>query len=87
MKRAAAIARKYLSDVQGVEFFLFGSRASGKYHDRSDYDFGITVSSKLDIKKFWALKDELENIPVLQQIELVDFSRVSRSFRVLASKN
>ncbi len=87
LQRASAIAQKYLADVRGVEFFLFGSRASGKYNPTSDYDFGIIAPSKLDIGKFFALKDELEEIPVLQKIDVVDFSNVPERFKAVAAQH
>jgi len=84
LKQASTIAQKHLSGIKGIEFFLFGSRVSGKHHSKSDYDFGIIASAKLDIRKFSALQEDLENLPVLQQIEVVDFSKVTNRFREIA---
>lgn len=48
--------------------YLFGSRAKGNAYDRSDIDIAV-----LGIKNYWKLKDELDEIPTLKTIDMIDF--------------
>jgi predicted nucleotidyltransferase len=60
--------------------FYFGSRASGLATPQSDYDVGIEAGERIPgevlVKIAWALDD----LPILQKIDLVDFRDVSESF-------
>lgn len=67
--------------------FYFGSRVSGRASSRSDLDVGIEAGRKIPLNALTKIKDELENIPVLQKIDLVDFSRVPEDFAIEARKD
>ncbi len=49
------------------EAILFGSRAKGTAHEKSDFD--IAVSGARDIE---ALKEQIEEIPTLYSFDIVD---------------
>ncbi|MDI6802655.1 MAG: nucleotidyltransferase domain-containing protein [Bacteroidota bacterium] len=66
---------------------LFGSRASGQNKKHSDFDIGILGEKSLSIADFYKLKDALDELPTLYTIDLVDFNKVSKSFRNEALKN
>ncbi len=66
---------------------LFGSRASQKNKERSDFDIGILGKKPLSTADFYKLKDALDELPTLYTIELVDLNKVSVSFRNEALKN
>lgn len=51
------------------EIFLFGSRAKGTATERSDIDIAVSGVVSHDI---YELQEELENIPTLYKIDLVD---------------
>jgi predicted nucleotidyltransferase len=60
--------------------YLFGSRARGTANERSDYDFGIQAESPLELATLGKLRGELDELPVLQRIEVVDLAAASPDF-------
>ncbi len=68
--------------------FLFGSRVRGSASSRSDIDIGFHSSRGLDSEQKRSLEEVLDNLPVLQKIDLVDFDRdTTFEFRNLVQKN
>lgn len=78
-ERVAGIIRKYVDGDTKV--FLFGSRADGTHTKRSDYDFGIEAEREIPLSVLSRIKGEVEQLPTLHTIDIVDFHRVSGSFR------
>lgn len=72
-----------LSDCR---LFFFGSRVRGDNFPRSDIDIGIESKKKLSSEVKFAIEGELEKLPVLYKIELVDFRAVSADFKREALK-
>lgn len=66
--------------------FLFGSRALGIRDPRSDIDIGIESSEQIPLEVMSEIKEELEELPVLQKFDVVDFSRVDSEFKTIALK-
>ena len=66
--------------------FYFGSRVNGKSTPRSDFDVGIEAEQKIPLDLLARIEEMLDEIPILQKIDLVDFSRVSREFAFEARK-
>jgi predicted nucleotidyltransferase len=59
--------------------YLFGSRATGQYHDVSDFDIGVFASK--DISRELSIAREIledSNIPLT--VDLVDLSATSEKF-------
>lgn len=79
-----AIVSKYVDD--DARMFFFGSRVSGGASERSDIDFGIDAGCPVNPKDFLALREEIDRLPVLYTIDVVDFSRVSPIFKKVAMK-
>lgn len=79
------IVGKYLPGQRVIYFF--GSRTTGRYTDRSDYDFGIDTGSKIPLELMCRMKEELERLPTLHRIDLVDFQRASSTFKDYAKRN
>ena len=79
------IIRKHLGPR--AKIFLFGSRAKGTWTDRSDYDFGIDAGAKLPLGAWERVEADVEDLPTLHRIDIVDFWRVSSEFRNLALKH
>ncbi|MCH2188294.1 nucleotidyltransferase domain-containing protein [Candidatus Gracilibacteria bacterium] len=72
-------------DMSEYRIFLYGSRAVGDYHFRSDYDIGILGSGPVERSILSNIEEDLERVPAL--IDLTDFSRVSDVFREEAMKD
>ena len=77
------IIGKYLN-LNKYQVFFFGSRVENKGTERSDIDIGIKGSQPVPIEKFLDIQEEIENLPTLYKIEVVDFCRVSSKFREVA---
>ncbi|SMO61194.1 nucleotidyltransferase family protein [Solitalea koreensis] len=82
--------KQILLDQKGIEeyaVFLYGSRARGSHHRRSDIDIGVLGKQEMDSFLKADLEQKLEdsNVPVF--ISLVDFYRVDKAFKQEALKN
>ncbi|MCD6149249.1 nucleotidyltransferase domain-containing protein [bacterium] len=84
-KEILRIAGKYL-DLNEYRLFFFGSRVSGKSFERSDIDVGIQGKQKLPLTAKMRIEEDLENLPTLYKIDLVDFNDVSKDFKKVALK-
>ena len=73
--------KKYI-DTKEYKIFYFGSRVTGKCHDRSDIDIGILGLDPIQPQVIQRIEDQLrESLPTLLKIELVDFHNVSDDFK------
>ena len=84
-KEILEILGKYL-DLSKYKVFFFGSRVRGNSDERADIDIGIEgpeipAYAKLEIE------EELENLPILYKIDLVDFNNVSDKFKKVAKEH
>ena len=61
--------------------FLFGSRAVGNYHHKSDIDVGVWGEKPLNTIVKLDLQEELEQSDILLKVDLIDFFQVSESFK------
>jgi predicted nucleotidyltransferase len=82
---AAAIVRRHVPDP-AYRVFLFGSRADGTAHERSDIDIGIDGPHPVPLEALELIRDELEEAPTLYTIDVVDFARVPEKFRRVARR-
>ncbi len=80
---AASIVRRHLPDP-AYRVFLFGSRATGTARDRSDIDIGIEGPAPVRREVLAAIHDELDEAPTLYTVDVVDFARMSETFRRVA---
>ena len=60
---------------------LFGSRATGAARPESDFDIGVLGESPLPLADYYRILDELDEIPTLFSIDLVDLNRSSPALR------
>lgn len=81
-----AIVGKYL-DLNKYEVFFFGSRVSGKGTDRSDIDVGIEGPEPVPAKAWFGIEEEIENLPMLYKVEIVDFKKVAPIFKEVAMRH
>lgn len=77
---------KYLPSGD-YRLFFFGSRVKGNNSPRSDIDLGIEAEGGLSVKTKLMIEEELQNLPILYKIDLVDFTNVSEDFKKKALKN
>lgn len=84
-KELLGIFGKHL-DLKFYRIFFFGSRVIGKGDERSDIDIGIEGPKKIPFETMARIKDDVENLPIIYKIEIVDFKKVSPEFRKVAFK-
>lgn len=80
------IVAKHLSPNQ-YRVFFFGSRVNGTGSERSDIDIGIAGDEAVPAGALARIREELDELPVLYRIDVVDFARVSPRFRKEALKH
>jgi predicted nucleotidyltransferase len=85
-KEILDILAKHL-DLSGCRVFFFGSRVTGGGTDRSDIDVGIEGPQPIPAVAMFAIEEEIENLPILYKIEIVDFRDVPAKFRDVALKD
>ncbi|AJQ26026.1 nucleotidyltransferase domain-containing protein [Pelosinus fermentans] len=69
-----------------ADIFLFGSRATGMVHEKSDYDVGYYAEDGLSVYILAELKETLEEFPIPARVDLVDFAVLSPEFIKIAMK-
>ena len=82
-KEIKKIVGKYLN-LEKYKVFFFGSRVLGKGSERSDIDVGIEGPKEISSPIFLEIQEEIENLPTLYKIDVVDFKRVSLEFKKVA---
>jgi len=85
LRFAAEVIRRHLPNP-AYRLFLFGSRATGSAGERSDFDIGIEGPAAVPRQILAAIHEELEEAPTLHTIDVVDFARVSETFRLVAER-
>ncbi|MEK7164094.1 MAG: nucleotidyltransferase domain-containing protein [Patescibacteria group bacterium] len=74
---------KYLN-LDKHQLIIFGSRVNGKASKWSDIDLGILGPTEIPSNIMGNIKDDLEEMPILYKIDVVDFASVSQKFRNIA---
>lgn len=85
-KEVLDIAAKYLQ-LTKYRIFFFGSRVSAEGDERSDIDIGIEGKNEIPSAVMAHIREDLEKLPILYKIEIVDFKNVSPDFRKVAFNN
>lgn len=80
------ITKRHLPS-KNYRVFFFGSRVKGDNKERADIDLGIEGSVEIPPRLKFEIQDELEQLPLLYKIDLVDFKNVSPKFRQEALKD
>ena len=75
------IIRTHLGTSPALRIVLFGSRATGRHTPRSDYDIGIDAATPIPLDAFARIRADIEALPVLHKIDVVDLCRASAAFR------
>lgn len=80
------IIKKWIK-LPHYKVFVFGSRAAGSADERSDIDIGIGALEEIPGNIMVEIRAELSDLPILQKIDVVDFSSVSDNFKKVALQN
>lgn len=67
--------------------FFFGSRVNGIGSERSDIDVGIEGQKPILFDVLSDIQEEIDALPILYKIEVVDFGRVPAKFRQVVGKS
>ena len=73
--------------VDNFKVFVFGSRATGTARPNSDWDIGVLGAEPVPGRVMERARTALESLRTLQSFDLVDFRRVTRTFRDIANRN
>ena len=84
-KEILNIVGKYL-DLVKYKVFFFGSRVKGDSFPRSDIDIGIEGPKEIPSSIYLDIQEEIENLPTLYKVDIVDFKRVNEKFKEVASQ-
>ncbi len=85
-KEILKIVVKYF-DTNEYRVFFFGSRVKGDNFSRSDIDIGIEGPKEISAIFKLEIEEELEKLPLLYKIDLVDFRGVSDKFKNMALRH
>ena len=85
LKIARDIVLKHIDKTQ-YDVFLFGSRACGNFHSRSDIDIGILGKQPLNMMVRLNIEEALEQSIVPFKVDVVDFANASDTFKTEAFK-
>lgn len=83
-QKARELARTLLASEPSVKVFVFGSRATGRSVTRSDIDLGIDLTHPIAPEVLAAIRDAFDDLPILQRVDVVDFSSVDGTFKTVA---
>ncbi len=73
-------------DLAEYGVFFFGSRLEARGDERSDIDIGIEGPRRIPAGALACIREEIERMPLLYKIDVVDFREASEDFRRVALK-
>jgi len=79
------LARKYQDE--GLSLFVFGSFARGDQRPTSDLDLGVEWRGKRSPETFLRLYWDVQELPTIRKIDLVDFEQTDPDFRRMATSD
>ena len=83
--RMRLVLGKYL-DLTKFKVFVFGSRVTERGDERSDIDVGIEGDGLVPEADMQKIKEEVEEMPLLYKVDVVDFRRVADDFYQVAKQ-
>ncbi len=85
IKKAVEIIKRRMAPHGTCKIFLFGSRAEGRATAKSDFDIGIESEKAVPAGMIYQIEEELDVLPDLRKVEVVDFGRLTGSFKRVAA--
>lgn len=79
------LAQKYQD--HGLNLFVFGSFARGDQYPTSDLDLGVEWHRKRSSEIFRRLYWDVQDLPTIRKIDLVDFEQTDSDFRRVATSD
>ena len=73
-------------EIKEYAVFVFGSRADGTAHQRSDIDIGILGKQALPAFIKLDIEEQLEESNIPLRVDFVDFNKVDQAFKKEALK-
>lgn len=83
-QKVEELAQTILAPESYIKIFVFGSQATGRSVARSDIDLGIDVGHPIAPEILIALREAFDDLPILQRVDVVDFSSVDETFKAVA---
>lgn len=80
------ILKKNLADIS-YRAFIFGSQANLPELRRADIDIGLIGNKPILPQHLSKINEAIENLPMLYNIDLVDFNDVDEQFKAVAFRN
>ena len=74
------------AEIKEYAVFVFGSRADGTAHQRSDIDIGILGKQALPAFIKLDIEEQLEESNIPLRVDFVDFNKVDQAFKKEALK-
>ncbi|MDF2432883.1 MAG: uncharacterized protein JWP44_2514 [Mucilaginibacter sp.] len=76
-------------NLSGLSYraFIFGSQANKASLSRSDIDVGIISDDNITSYQLSKINADIENLPMLFKIDLVNFNEVDPGFKLVALNN
>lgn len=71
-------------DLSEYRLFLFGSRASGKNAEYSDFDIGVIGEKPLPSSLKINIEGDLEDSDIPMKVDIVDFYQMPEKFKNVA---
>lgn len=85
LQEVVGIIRKYLGNEYRI--YLFGSWEKGDALETSDLDIGILGKEKVIWSIMTKISQEIQNIPTLRKVDIVDLNTSDERFRKSALKD
>lgn len=80
------ILQKNLADIS-YRAFIFGSQANLQELRRADIDVGLIGNKEIQPQHLSKINEAIENLPMLYNVDIVDFSNVDEQFKTVAFRN
>ncbi len=74
-------------NMEECSVFFFGSRITGEGTERSDIDVGIEGPTVIPYEIMAEIREDIEALPTLYKVDVVDFKSVSPAFREVACQH
>jgi predicted nucleotidyltransferase len=77
------------NNLNGIRYhaFIFGSQANKTALIRSDIDLGIIAEDEISNLRLSKIQAAIEELPMLYNVDLVNFKDVDERFKSIALKN